>query len=336
MVVRNRVRYGHRWRGAGQKPVAGRFDVARIIDSEHAVPALGAMVGCCTVDGGPTAEQRSLIGALAAGYLHVPFDVGTTEPLTPEEAAAAFTDEAQRHRLRQLLVFAELCRHPLTEAQVARTDAYAAALGGDRESMSIARDLVGKGVAEAREDFFRSFARIEPGLREPTLAGAPGSAPITRDADLVARLRSLRGCPQGSLGWEFVAFHDRYGFALPGEDDQPAAVFVAHDMTHVIAGYEPDGVGEIALGAMQLGMTDSDEHWVQFLGNLGVHEAGYVVEGAPPAAALSRPGAVATVAHAFDRGARCTGDFTVADHLSMVDEPLEVVRSGFGVPAREC
>jgi hypothetical protein len=63
-----------------------------------------------------------------------------------------------------------------------------------------------------------------------------------------------------------------------------------------------DGVGEIALGAMQLGMTDSDVHRVQLVGNLGVHEAGYVIEGAPPPASLSRPGAVETVAHAFDWG----------------------------------
>ena len=48
------------------------------------------------------------------------------------------------------------------------------------------------------------------------------------------------------------------------------AVFVSHDMCHVIAAYEPIGVDEIALGAMQLGMTDSDAHWLQFLGNLGV------------------------------------------------------------------
>lgn len=38
-----------------------------------------------------------------------------------------------------------------------------------------------------------------------------------------------------------------------------------------------------------MGMTDSDVHWVQLLGNLGVHEADY----------------------AFDRGGvRCVGDFT--------------------------
>lgn len=83
------------------------------------------------------------------------------------------------------------------------------------------------------------------------------------------------------------------------------AVFVSHDMCHVIAAYEPIGVDEIALGAMQLGMTDSDAHWLQFLGNLGVHEAGFLDGGGtlvPKESGLSRPGAPETIAHAFWRG----------------------------------
>jgi hypothetical protein len=108
-------------------------------------------------------------------------------------------------------------------------------------------------------------------------------------------------------------------------------------MCHVIGGYEPIGVDEIALGAMQLGMTDSDAHWLQFLGNLGVHEAGFLDGGGalePKEGGLSRPGAPETIAHAFWRGARCTGDFTTVDHLALADQPLEEVRASFGVPAR--
>ncbi|HEX6310672.1 MAG TPA: hypothetical protein VF152_03520 [Acidimicrobiia bacterium] len=45
------------------------------------------------------------------------------------------------------------------------------------------------------------------------------------------------------------------------------AVFVAHDMCHVIGGYEPTGPGEIALGGMQLAVSDTDAHWIGFLGS---------------------------------------------------------------------
>lgn len=309
--------------------------MSRIIDSEHARPALAAMLGCCTVDDGASTEQLAIIGALASGYFRVPVDAETAVPLGPAETAAAFPDPRQRRRLLQLLVFVEQCRHPLTEAQVDRTEQYATALGLADESLPLTRDLLRLGADAAQRDYLRTLGRVEPRLREPSLAGEPESAPITRDPALAARLDALHDCDAGTLGRAYVDFYDRFGFDLPGTSDQQAALFVAHDMAHVIAGYGPDGVGEIALGAMQLAMTDSDEHWVQFLGNLAVHEVGYIGAGVVDPA-LGRPGAVRTLAHAFDRGARCSADFSLIDHLSMVDEPLESVRSRFGVPAREC
>jgi hypothetical protein len=308
--------------------------VARILDAQHVTPALAAMLGCADVDGGPTAEQRALIDALAVGYFHTPVDLDELPHLAPADAGAAFATDDERRRMRQLLVLVELCRHPLSAAQVARTERYTDALGGDPATMAIARDMVSQGLAAAEADYFRSLNAIEPGLREPSLAGAPGSAPIERDPALAERLRAMQDGPDGSLGREYLAFYERYGFALPGTDDQPAALFVAHDMSHVISGYEPSGVGEIALGAMQLAMHDNDEHWVQMLGNLGVHEAGFLAGRAAPSA-LAQPGAVEIVAHAFERGAACPTDFTVVDHLARAGEPLEAVRREFGVPPRE-
>jgi ubiquinone biosynthesis protein Coq4 len=111
-------------------------------------------------------------------------------------------------------------------------------------------------------------------------------------------------------------------------------VFVAHDFTHVIAGYEPTGPGELALGAFQIAMNDSDAHWVAFLGSLAIHEAGYFnangFEG--KTATLTRPGAIETLAEAFARGSQCTSDFTAVDHLGMADRPLADIRAEFGIP----
>lgn len=307
--------------------------MARILDRDHALPAVAAMLGCCDVDGGPTGEQLAFINALARGYFHVGDDLELTtiEPLGPDEVGAAFATAPERRRVHQLLTVTELCRHPLTTAQVDRVDAYAAALGVDEVGMQLARELATQGVAAAEADFRRSLMALEPGLREPTLAGVAGSAPTMSDPALVERLRALADCPDGSLGRAYLDFYERYGFALPGSDDQPAAIFVAHDMSHVISGYEPVGVGEIALGMMQIGVRDCDEHWIQLLGNFGVHEAGFVAKGAH-LATLAQPGAAAFVAEAFDRGVRCEQDFTLVDHLALVDQPLEDVRAEFGIP----
>ena len=111
------------------------------------------------------------------------------------------------------------------------------------------------------------------------------------------------------------------------------AVAVSHDMNHVIAGYEPTGQGEIALGAFQMAMDDSEENLVSFLGNLLIHEAGVLDPGgfAPKAGTLLRPGAIELLGEAFERGAACRKDFSHADHFALASWSLEDVREEFGV-----
>ena len=127
--------------------------------------------------------------------------------------------------------------------------------------------------------------------------------------------------------------YERNHLTYPGDDPNSPAIFVAHDMTHVIAGYEPTGPGELALGAFQISMNDSDAHWIAFLGSIAIHEAGwYTAPGfVGKTATLSRPGALDTFAEAFERGQQCTGDFTAVDHLAMVERPLADVRAEYNV-----
>jgi hypothetical protein len=310
----------------------------RVLDAEHAQPALRAMIGAADVDGGPTAEQLAVVGALAQGYFEVDLDPEAAEPLTPQETADAFTTSAQRGRVRELLVFVELCRHPVTASQAERVEEYCAAMGESGPGLTIVRDLVDKGKAQAAADYMRFFGgELAKPMLEPQLAGQYPGRLDAPDPALAARLRALSDAGPGTLGRAYVEFYERYGFDLPGNGTNMPAVFVSHDMTHVIGGYEPIAVDEIALGAMQLGMSDTDAHWFQFLGNLGVHEAGYLDgEGAlvPKEGCLTRPGAPEAVAHAFWRGAQCTGDFSTIDHLARAHEQLDDVRASFGIPAR--
>jgi ubiquinone biosynthesis protein Coq4 len=153
------------------------------------------------------------------------------------------------------------------------------------------------------------------------------------DPELAARLKAMHDLPEGTLGREYVAFYERNNLTYPGEDPNSPAVFVAHDMTHVIAGYEPTGPGELALGAFQISMNDSHAHWIAFLGSLAIHEAGWY--NAPgfvgKSATLARPGAYETFTEAFERGQQCTGDFTAVDHLAIADRPLAEVRAEYNV-----
>jgi hypothetical protein len=217
---------------------------------------------------------------------------------------------------------------------VDRVDEYAAALGESGPGIEMARALVREGAEAAMADYFRYLGEVTPTMLEPTLTD---KYPVTLDApdpELGGRLRALHDLPKGTLGYEYVEFYRRNGLELPGDDPEMPAMFVSHDMCHVIGGYEPTGQGEIALGGMQLAVADTPAHWAAFLGNLSVHEAAIInnesVTG--KTATLTRKGASEMLAHAMWRGAQCTGDFTSVDHLALVELPLTEVRDRFGVP----
>src|SRR5262249_1587302 len=155
--------------------------------------------------------------------------------------AAAVTDRAQRRRVRELMALLESCRHPLTETQVARVEAYAAALHEEGPDMVIVRSLLEDGAQHAMADFQRFFQDIEDDLAEPTLAADYLEYFEAPKPELAVRLRELHDLPEGTLGYEYIEFYRQHSLTLPGEDPNLPAVFVAHDMCHVIAGYGPTG-----------------------------------------------------------------------------------------------
>jgi hypothetical protein len=309
----------------------------RVIPEDLVEPVLQVLLGATAVGDGRSDEQGSVIDALAVGYWDRPdLDLAALAPLSPAEAGSVIVGDAQRRRVRELLVLLELCRHPLTEEQVELVDGYMEALGGGGMGTEIVRDLVHKGAAAAGADFSRFFGTRAQALSEPTLRAAFADEPSHLDPALGARLAAMHELPPGTLGHAFVDFYRRNGLTLPGESATMPAVFVSHDMCHVIADYEPTAAEEVALGAMQLGVADDENHWVQFLGNLAVHEARYLTAEGPEhgTPALSVPGATTLLAEGLRRGAACTGDFTAADHLAMAARPLEDIRAEFGIPPR--
>ncbi len=312
-----------------------------LVAPEEVEPVVRGLLGVIDVDGGPTDEQLEVLWSVT-DHLWKRADLRTAglAPMGPDALAAAVVDERARRRFHLIMVTLELCRHPLTPAQVERAEAFATALGLTGSDLGIMRDWIDGGVARAMEDWKRCFgaqvvANSEVALRPE--AGSDGDAWTPQDADpvLTARLDELHGLPEGSLGWAYLEFYRRNGIDVPGSTSGSLmqAVSVSHDMNHVIAGYEPTGQGEIALGAFQMAMADSEENLVSFLGNLLIHEAGVLDPGGftPKSASLQRPGAIELLGEALDRGARCRADFTHVDHLAMAAWSLEEVREEFGV-----
>ncbi|MFM7617551.1 MAG: hypothetical protein ACKO72_08870 [Actinomycetes bacterium] len=308
------------------------------VPDESVDAMLAALLGAIDVDGGPNREQVILLRAIAEHVWGCPgFDPAAVAPLGPEAAASALPDPLLRRRFHEMLVALEVCRHPLTEAQVDRVEAYAAALGFAGPDLGMLRDLVDAGTERAAADFHRFLDTNLADRVEPGLGGvAPADAP---EPELAARLAAFADLPDGTLGRAYIDFYQRHHLSLPGV----VAIdmnhfFVAHDMTHVIAGIEPTGAGEVALSAFQMGMDDNDVNAAALLASLVVHEAGFA---SPPTVRaeeriLDEAGAADLLALELARGAHCTGDFSLVDHLALAPRPLAEVRAHFGVePPRD-
>jgi hypothetical protein len=283
------------------------------------------LLGAADVGSGPTPEQRNLVQSILQAYLGADVDAATLDALSPAELAAA-VDEPDRARVVDLLVVVEFCRHTDAAAQADRVEAYASALGFDNPFLAVARDALVAGTEQVMADWSRFR---EPSSREPSVGD---------DADpaLAARLRDLEHCPPGSLGRAYFDFYDRWGLSFPGEEGGGDVTLVAHDFSHVLAGYDTDAPSEVALQAMLTSATGFAHHFSGLVASLALYESGKfdILEITPRVAALDRPGAAALVADAFRRGTTCTCDFSVIDHLARASEAVDVVRADCGITPR--
>lgn len=289
-----------------------------------------ACLGAISGPDGPTDLQLALLRSIAAHLWRLPdVDLSPTSAVSAPDAAAAITDEKLRRRTRELMVLLELCRHPLEESHAQRVEEYCHALGGDGAGIAIVRDYVAEGADAARDDWIRRYTTEAPATMEPEmieLAQTEEVAAAERFAEIDAALRSAA---PGTLGAEFVAFYDRNGFTV-GPESIP---LFGHDMAHVIGGYDATPIGEICIGAMKLMVTDSDAHWLEFLGNVLIHETGILFPGyVPHQPALTDPANIEMLGIAMERGRATPRDFSVGEHLSMIDWPYVDVLEHYGVP----
>jgi hypothetical protein len=282
------------------------------------------LLGVAQVGDGPTPEQIAIVQSLLRGYFGLDADAAELAPMSATELAAELGAEDHK-RVVDLLVVVEFCRHADGEAQAQRAEEYARALGVDEPFLIVARDALTEGHERVMADWspFREVSSEEPGL--------PGT-----DAELAARLRSLRDCPAGSLGRAYFDFLDGQGIAFPGEEGGGDSSLVAHDFSHVLAGYHSDAPSELALQAMLTSATGFEHHFSGLIASLALYESGKfdILDITGKVGALARPGASDELAEAFRRGGECACDFSAIDHLARADEPLEVVRTDCGIPPR--
>jgi hypothetical protein len=298
----------------------------REIHTDLAPYWLGGLIEVTSVDGGPTDEQLRIIQGLLRGYFGITSAIDLV-PLPAHELRDVITDPRSRLRLVQTMIVLQLARHPASHALADSVEAYAEALGVDEPMMIVARDAASHSRQLLMADWAR-FSRTTP--TEPQLRD--------RSVDeFAARIEALSRCPVGSLGRAFMYFYEEWELDLPTSDDPHSVMLVAHDFSHVLAGYKPnDAMEEVALSAMLVSMTDGDEHFSALMASMALYEVALfeVLDIQGTKGVLDRIGAPEVLADAMRRGAMCTSDIATIDHLALADRPLEDVRASLGITPR--
>lgn len=300
---------------------------------ENADVFVAGLLGGIDVDGGPTDEQLAVLHALVAHLWKRPdIELGSVTPLRPEDLAVQLAGDGQRLWFCEMLMTLELCRHPQSAAQVDRVEEFAAALGVTDIALETTRTALERGSAVVAGDLERLYGEILPDISERSLRDRylRLEAP---DPALADRLRALADLPAGSLGHAYLAFYERNGLTLPGDDVHLPAHYVNHDMNHVITGYEPTAPGEIARSGFLMAANASRHNWLEFLLTMSIHESGVLNHGdiRSKFATLSRPGVADLLAEGLDRGRQCNVDLSQVDHLAIAGEGLASVRERFNV-----
>lgn len=300
-------------------------------------PVVGGLMAGVDVGTGPTDEQCRVLTAVVRSVWGRPdLDVRRVPHRSANEIADVLVDEAYRELFHELHLTLEACRHPQTDEQVAAVQSYADALGVGAEDLAMFRDLVASGVEAAAADYQRFLAVSLPERFEPSLALVPVD-PDQPEMELARRLEAFAEYGPDSLGRAYIGFYERFGLRLPGLD--PSAInhfFVAHDMTHTIAGLATTVAGEVALSAFQFSMSNTRINRAALLASLVAHEAGFAHPHhlkSADSAALAADSAAVLLGQEMARGDRCTADFSLVDHFELAPMPLAEVRAEFGVHA---
>lgn len=300
-----------------------------------------ALLGVADVDEGPTDEQFTVVSTIARTLWGI--DLSGDERVEPSDLAAVLPESSHR-RFVQWAVVVQFCRHPASRVQEERLVEYSAALGVDGPPLEALASWITNDAVKASADYVRNYQRFVGDLSEPTVR-------VADHGDVLPEVRAMYDLPEGTLGWAYVRFHERHGFALPGPSTPEPAYYLSHDMNHLIAGYEPDGPGEIALGAYKVSMNDSDANWMAFVTNLMIQEAGLIKHGHTAgeqfvpfggavyedesgSGALHLPGAAELLAEAFQRGSVASKDFSQIDHVAIAHLPVEEIRADYNVVPR--
>ena len=304
-------------------------------DESRAV--LRAMRTVATVDGRVPFDRvgREMLAATRDHVLHHEVDVDALENIAPAALADKLGGSTLRQRAVQFLVLTSYLPLEVDPDEVRVVDEFASELEVSTDMLRdlhrvrdnrlkwLAFDYVRRGLKEflPHDTTWQRIRRIVSAMHQ-----------YVGDPKVAARYQALAQLDEGTLGRSFFHFYRDRDFPLPGEKGGFSELFVSHDMTHVLSGFNTDMDGEMNVAAFQAGMSRSDYGWEMLMEiildyHLGLKftTAGLVEPGRGhfhPDAALA----------SFERGLRCNLDLIADwDYWSVIDMPVDDLRERYNI-----
>ncbi len=227
---------------------------------------LGGMYRVASADGAAAVTDADR-ASLRAAHRYVfrqrdTLDIATLPAVGPAELAAAVRHDpaVADHALRFLTVMAFVDGR-LDRLKIAAVLAYAGALGIEEDYLTETAEAAAGHLQWALADMARRNIESLTGAPWASADVLPWLLPYRgsgADPVLAARYEALSALPAGSFGRTFWEFYRAQGYALPGGEAAINEMFaVPHDSTHILAGYDTSGRGEILVSTFTAAMHGS-------------------------------------------------------------------------------
>ena len=290
--------------------------------------------------GGLSPTHREGIAAIQKHLLRTDFDVDSLAPIQPEELAAVVVDPALREQLVSSLVTAAMLSEHVDERHAEAVERFAAALDVAPVTVRQLRNLAEENLWRLRLDVIRQGPGPD-GIRKlyeqsgalSVVKNVLGFAGLIENPEIAARYHALEGYPEGTLGKELFDFYSKRGFKFPGEKGGAPEALLAHDLSHVLGGYDTDIRSEAQVLAFTAGYRRE-----KVFGPLVfmIVQAQHGLRLTPLAEAytglLSTPHVVTEMIEAFARGSRMNVDLVGDwDFWAVMDQPVSELRCRYGI-----
>jgi hypothetical protein len=285
----------------------------------------------------PSADQDGLLAAVAR--LHgVDLEPASLPQPSLAYTARAFRNQRSKRQLLELAVVMTVEDTELYPVPVPSVSLLARALGESDRDMRVLRERAAHQKLLARVDFTRRMAaRMFDGEwaseQEADVRKAVSEVLRVNDhADVASQYHALGRLHPMSFGYSLWDHYRKNGFRFPSEGGGVPEQLIAHDVGHVLSGYDTSPEGELQQAAFQCGARRDESLVPLYLGILQLQFFGRIA----PNADCDVLG-VDKLRLALQRGEACRTELCSPDDFwPFVAQHLSDVRRSLGIPPIRC